>query len=663
MNAAKKEKIKRQKTSVRPQYVELLRKYRLLMDLMDQVPDVIYFKDKDGKLLLVNQAHAKGLGLKPQQVVGKTDFDFFPKDRAELMAHDDRRVMKTGKAIIDKVERATRPDGEDNYVSTTKIPRFDEKGRVVGLIGITRDITRRMQIDSLNKEKAVLEKRLEALEELNRVKSDFISVVSHELRTPLAVMKEAVMLILDEVAGSINDKQREVLLKAKDNAERLNRIIGELLDISRIENNRLKLHYSLVNMNALLRDSAEFFQKQAQVRGISLEYVMPQKDTNIFIDAERVNQVITNLINNAIKFTEEGGEIKVELKLLENKVRLGVIDNGAGISKEDLPRIFHKFVQVSKISSAERKGLGLGLSIAKDLVAKHGGELWAESRLGVGSKFYFTLPRFYTLNVLSEEVRGKINNFLNKGINLYLINLFIINYAEFKSRIQVKPKQLSSDLSGIIEAGLNACGHQDEKNPPILINDLAARGECSIIFPHMTDESAAKICDLLKEGIGTYFMRNKIDDAFIALGALSYSDKRQLSLAKAVSANLYVKEIYIGSEMRRHKRVNYKASMSILFAGNKNGASQVIDISEGGLCFESVCTMETDAPISVKLRLFDSDIVLKGRVAWIKKLEDEARGYQIGMQFMDMQDKEKRVLAQLIRRLSSEQDDIKKERQ
>jgi PAS domain S-box-containing protein len=156
---------------------ELKEKYQLLRDLMDFIPDVIYFKDKKGRFVMVNQAHAKGLGVKPEALVGKTDFDLFPKNRAEKMTQDDALVMHTGKPIIDKVERATRPDGVDNYVSTTKIPRYDSKGRVIGLIGITRDITRRMQFERLRKDKLSIEKKLEALEELSAMKSEFISTV------------------------------------------------------------------------------------------------------------------------------------------------------------------------------------------------------------------------------------------------------------------------------------------------------------------------------------------------------------------------------------------------------------------------------------------------------------------------------------------------------
>ena len=393
----KKTKLKQSKNI---KFKELKDKYQLLRDLMDFIPDVIYFKDARGRFVMVNQAHAKGLGVKPEALVGKTDFDLFSKDRAKKMIQDDAWVMSTGKPIIDKVERATRPDGVDNYVSTTKIPRYNDKGEVVGLIGITRDITRRMQFERLRKDKLSIEKKLESLEELSAMKSEFISTVSHELRTPLAVIKQLVTVVFNEVVGQINHKQKEVLGKTLDNTERLKKIIDDLLDISRIERSALKLRYSLVDVVDLIKDSASFFTELAAEKNISLKYSYPKDPVNIFIDVDRIRQVISNLVSNAIKFTMDGGKIKVEVRILEAKVRIGVIDSGIGISKADLPSIFNKFTQVSKLPGVENRGVGLGLSISKKLVERHKGEIWVESKVGVGSRFYFTLRRFYTLDML-----------------------------------------------------------------------------------------------------------------------------------------------------------------------------------------------------------------------------------------------------------------------
>lgn len=637
-------------------YKDLLYEYRLLTDLMNNIPDVIYFKDAKGRLVLVNDAHARGLGLNPKDISGKTDFDFFSKSRAEKMAKDDEYVLKTGKPIIDKIERATRPDGIDNFVSTTKIPRFDEKGRIIGLIGITRDITRRMQLEHIKKEKMILEKKIEALRDLNKLKSEFVSVVSHELRTPLAIIKEAMSLIYDGTVGETNDKQRNILVKANQNIERLKNIIEELLDMSRLESERFRLHYSLVNLNDLLRDSAEFFKKQARENGISLEYFLPETETNIFIDAERINQVILNLINNAIKFTEEGGKIKVELKSLENKIRVAVIDTGIGITKADLPRLFNKFVQVSKIPAAERKGLGLGLSIAKRIVEKHGGEIWAESKLGVGSRFYFTLPRFYTTKVLDKHIRDKINNFLSKDIDVHLINLLIVNYKEFKKRVKVNSKELFFNFELIIKSTLNGFFAADKVKSQIVMS-TARYGECSILLPDSTDSEAMKVCSLLRERINKYLVKNKIEDAFIALGVLFYPDKTKISTAQEFPANLHIREIYIGSEMRRFKRVNYKTDIKILLPENKSETSETIDISEGGICFTTSRPLETDAPLEVRLELpIRKKVVhVKGRLAWRKKLEDdseEGEKYKVGLEFAGLEKKTKKIISQFIKTIS-----------
>lgn len=639
-------------------YKDLADKYRLLTELMNHIPDVIYFKDKKGRLVMVNETYAKGAGLKPEEIIGKTDFDFFPKKRAEKMAKDDLYVMRSGKPLVDKVERATRIDGVDNYVSTTKIPRYDEHGRVTGLIGITRDITHRMQLTRLREEKTHVEKKLEALKELSRMTSEFVSVVSHELRTPLAVIKEALMLVFDGTAGPISDKQKEMLAKAKNNIGRLGSIIEELLDLSRIQSGRFKLHYSLINLNDLLNESCDFFKKMAQDRGINLQYSLPKAGINLFVDADRTNQVLTNLISNAIKFTEQGGKIKVEVKILETKVRLGVIDTGIGITKKDLAKLFNRFVQVSKVKDLEKKGVGLGLSIVRELVERHGGEIWAESKLGVGSKFYFTLPRFHSTEVLEKQVRDRINVLLDRDISLYLINLLIVNFRSFWKRMKVGPNRLFVDLDSIIKETFKAfCGKYQEK-PQIARQDYQ-RGEYSILFPEVTEEEANRISKVLKDRMGKYFIEHKLENVFIDLGILSYPPRAGLPTTEKLPANVHIKRIYIGSEIRRFKRVRYKADIELLLAKNIKHTAQTVDISEGGVCLVSERQLETDAQVDVNLRLHKEEgyIHARARVAWIKGIErprgKKKTAYKVGLEFIKPKNKDKRILAKFIKSIST----------
>jgi len=640
-------------------YRELSDKYRLLRDLMDNIPDVIYFKDAKGKLLLVNKAHAKGLGLKPEQVAGKTDFNFFSKDRARAMAKDDEHVLKTGKPIIDKIERATRPDGIDNYVSTTKIPRFDEKGKVIGLIGITRDITKRMHVEGARKEKTEFQKKMESLEEINRMKSELISVVSHELRVPLAIVKEAVMIIFDGLAGEVNDKQRNLLHKAKDNIERLKKIIEDLLDMSRIEQGTLRLHYSLVNLNELLVSSSDFFKKLALEKDINLRYDIPEDEVNIFIDAGRITQVVNNLINNAIKFTEQGGTIRIELKIMETRVRIGVLDTGVGIAKDDLSKLFHKFVQVSKVPGADRKGLGLGLSIAKELVNKHGGEIWAESKSGVGSKFYFTLSRFYTVRALDEEVKDRINSLLSRGITVNLINLLIVNYSELKEKTKLAPKRFFTEIKEIIDKKLEGFSASVRKDVRIVM-PTAKRAEFSILIPEAADEDIENFSRDLKENIRQY-LTSKVDlgSVFIALGLLKYPGKEKLHAEHEPPEFLRINEMYIGAELRRYRRINYALDIELI-SGKKRELTRSIDISEGGLCFITREPLKTDTLITVKFKLPNEKepLTVKGRIAWLRQIEKAPAGqgsvYKTGLEFIRLDKKPQEAISKFITAISSQ---------
>ena len=626
--------------------------YNLLADLMRYIPDVIYFKDRSGRLLLVNETHARGLGLKPQEVAGKTDFDIFPKQRALAMAKDDQHVMTTGKAVIDKIERSTRADGVDNYVSTTKIPRYDEKGSIIGLIGITRDITRRMRYEQSKRKTQGLEKKLEALEELSRLKSEFISIVSHELRTPLAIIKEAVMLLLDEIAGGLNEKQKHILQKAKDNIQRLKGIIEELLDISRIESGKLKLHYSLVNLNDLLKESADFFKKLAAEKSVGLTYVLPQEEVNLLLDSDKIHRVITNLLSNAIKFTEEYGSIKAELKIFHDRVRLGVTDSGIGIAGEDLPKLFNKFSQVSKISSIERKGLGLGLSIARELVEAQGGEIWAESKVGVGSKFYFTLPRLPGLENLDKATRDRLKALLSRGRTLYFIQLNIINYKEFSKSLNSQAKELFSALAFSADKTLRAYFSKVQEKTQI---GLAAPryGQCGFFLPGVSEKAAELASRMILRKLRIILAAKKIKNVFINMGAL-YPEREdfvsQAAVRQSFEANLRVRKICIGRQTRKFQRLAYKVDIQLVLPSARRISASTIDLSSGGLSFYSPEALKTDAHIEVVMRFprEKEPLFVNGRIAWIKQIRQGESQYKIGLEFINLDALKARIISRSI---------------
>ena len=233
----------------------------------------------------------------------------------------------------------------------------------------------------------------ERLKELDRVKSDFLSTVSHELRTPLAIIREGVSLCLDGVAGETTQPQQELLTNAQDNVDRLTRLINDLLDISKIEAQKVSLWRKSLNLCDLVQRVKKSFEQQAEKMNVQLKTDLPDKSIVLFADEDKVMQIFHNLLSNAVRYTEAGGEISIRVEEKEEEVLCSVSDTGIGITKENLPKLFSKFEQIGRVEGPGYKGTGLGLAIVKGLVEKHGGTIGVESELGKGSNFWFTLKK------------------------------------------------------------------------------------------------------------------------------------------------------------------------------------------------------------------------------------------------------------------------------
>ena len=253
-------------------------------------------------------------------------------------------------------------------------------------------------IEHLNKEifdrrkaEEKLQKANEELKKLDELKSDFISVVSHELRTPLSIIKEGISLVLDEVPGKLKGEQKKILNMSKDNIDRLARIINDLLDMSKIEAGRMELKKVPLDLSRAVKDACAKWKLESDRKKQKLLISAPDSPINIYADPDKLDQVINNLILNAITYTPEKGRIKVELKDKNQTAEVSVSDTGIGIAKEDLPKVFDKFQQFGRKAGPGAKGTGLGLAIVKQLVEMHGGNIKVESEINRGSKFTFSL--------------------------------------------------------------------------------------------------------------------------------------------------------------------------------------------------------------------------------------------------------------------------------
>ena len=232
----------------------------------------------------------------------------------------------------------------------------------------------------------------ERLGELERMKADFFSSMSHELRTPLTSIKEGTGLLLDGVGGETTDKQRRLLTILAEESNRLIGVVNSLLDLSKLEAGMLNYEFETVNLDPLIRRAVTEIAPLVEAKQIILETAIDTPLPPARLDPERMLQVLRNLLGNAVKFTPKGGQVTVTARPVDGKLQVSVQDSGPGIPAESLTAIFEKFHQGNHKRAHTRPGTGLGLAIAKNIITSHGGEIWAESQLGQGSKFFFALP-------------------------------------------------------------------------------------------------------------------------------------------------------------------------------------------------------------------------------------------------------------------------------
>jgi PAS domain S-box-containing protein len=237
----------------------------------------------------------------------------------------------------------------------------------------------------------ILLQNITNLKQIEKAKSDFMSAVSHELKTPLTSIMIGASLLEDTRIGLLNDKQHNVIKTIKEEGEKLTQLVTNLLQIAKLETKKPIFNTEPASIEGVIEDALETFQEQANMKDISLTFESHRAMPKVNMDAEKISWVINNLISNALKFTKQGGAITIKTFLHEDRMCVSVSDTGIGILEEYSEKIFERFVQI-KDENNEYQGTGLGLAIAKEIVEAHGGEIWCESKLDVGSTFIFTLP-------------------------------------------------------------------------------------------------------------------------------------------------------------------------------------------------------------------------------------------------------------------------------
>jgi PAS domain S-box-containing protein len=351
-------------------YNKVLTDKRRTEAVIRSIAEGLVVVDEQGKVIMMNPAAEKLLGVSRKNKIGAPITESLREEQLLSLAsgNDDK---KDGQR---EIELISQQDETKKILRASSAVIENESGQTVGMVSVLSDITKQKELD--------------------RLKASFVANVSHELRTPLIAIDKSLSLIMNNAAGELSPPQKQFLTIAERNLKRLNLLINDLLDLSKLESGRTEFKRQLSQIENVINESADSFNNWTQTKSITIERRIQKGLPDVNMDPNRIIQVLTNLIGNAIKFTPNNGKITVQAVLDNSKkeVKVSVADTGIGIARENLAKVFDKFYQVGERVSSDMFGTGIGLSIAKEIVELHGGRIWAESERGSGATFIFALP-------------------------------------------------------------------------------------------------------------------------------------------------------------------------------------------------------------------------------------------------------------------------------
>jgi PAS domain S-box-containing protein len=424
----------------------------LLNALLENIPDLVYFKDRESRFIKASKAMLKRFNIsKLNGLIGKTDFDIQDPEHAQQAFNDEQKIIKSGKSIVNKLE-AEHFGGEIKWVSSSKVPLKDRKGEIIGVFGISRDISELIkakqqltlineelmaaeeelrqnieelttiqeeltlqkeqlalrnkkigdQNSELEKHKTNLEKMVndrtnelliakEKAEESDKLKSAFLANMSHEIRTPMNAIIGFSQLLLNE--ANLSEEGVLFVNRINRNADSLLVLINDILDMSLIAANKLVIEKKNFELNSLMNevfDTIKIDQTNLKFK-LKLSNFLSSKNLIIYSDEHRIKQVLFNLLNNACKFTCQG-IVEFGVNMKNDGIEFFVRDTGVGIPPDEINFVFERFHKAENDITKLYRGVGLGLSISRNLAQILGGDLTVNSILNGGSVFYFVLP-------------------------------------------------------------------------------------------------------------------------------------------------------------------------------------------------------------------------------------------------------------------------------
>lgn len=340
-------------------------------DLYEEAPNAYFSVGADGYIKRANRRARELLGYSRDELVGWPVSDLYadtPNGKAK--AHEVFQRFLAGEEIRDEELEMCRADGSRVWVSLSVRPIRDKEGQVIASRSVVADITEHKKLDQL--------------------KDDFIGLVSHELRSPMTVITGAINTALTEAERLSPEETRQLLQDAALEAELLSNLLGNLLELSRVQAARLVLHTEATSVSKIIQDAVDKIKRQSPVHQFIMD--TPRKIPPLYADPLRLERILYNLLENAVKYSPQGGEIRVSVRPQKEHLVIGVSDQGVGISPADQAKLFGPFQRLEESRPDGVRGVGLGLLVCRRLVEAHGGRIWVESEVGRGSTFYFTMP-------------------------------------------------------------------------------------------------------------------------------------------------------------------------------------------------------------------------------------------------------------------------------
>jgi PAS domain S-box-containing protein len=365
--------------------------YRLLVNSIQDY--AIFLLDGNGCIASWNLGAQKLKGYKPEEIIGKHFSIFYTEeDLASKKPTRELEIARNTGHAEDEYWRV-RKDGTKFWANVVITALYDESDELIGYAKVTRDLTERKSNEDMlllaNKE---LIRQREELEVLSNAKDEFISLASHQLRTPATGVKQYMGLILEGYAGELSEQQRDYLLKANESNDRQIELVNNLLQVAQMDAGKIVLSKSLTDIGAMAQDVVDEQVDSFKNRHQQLKLDIPDGRVLVGLDGKRFRMVLENLIDNASKYTPDGGKITVEVKESDGWLRVMITDNGVGIPAESLPQLFNKFSRIQNELSDSVGGSGLGLYWAQRVVELHGGWIEVSSRPGKGSEFIIRIP-------------------------------------------------------------------------------------------------------------------------------------------------------------------------------------------------------------------------------------------------------------------------------